>query len=381
MKPRFFEVLHWKVAQAPYLCLPEVKLFKKIENNLWLQYLVGIGSILFISFICFLFSDIIGYHVVALILLLAVSILAMFLNTLPIVTVAILSALMWNFLFIQPKATFNITTPQDALLFLMYFVIAVINAVFTSRLRKLEAVARQRKEREKTLHLYNTLLNSLSHELKTPISTIIGAVDTLKMNSGRISEINKKELYNELDLAGNRLHRQVNNLLSMSRLESDFLKLQLDWYDINEIIHTVIENNRSSSHRVIFSATEGLPLFRVDGILLEQVVHNIIHNALEYTPRGTEITIATDLTEAGFKIDIKDTGPGFPEDKLEQVFDKFYRLPNSITGGTGLGLSIAKGFIKAHHGSIKLENNPSGGAKFTIQIPAEKSVLTNIEDE
>ncbi|MCC8361022.1 DUF4118 domain-containing protein [Salinimicrobium sp. ASW11-47] len=99
------------------------------------------GSIFSISFICFLFNDFIGYHVVALILFLAVSILVMFLNTLAVVTVAILSALTWNFLFIQPKATFNNTTPQDALLFLMYFVIAVINAVFTSLLRKLEVVA------------------------------------------------------------------------------------------------------------------------------------------------------------------------------------------------------------------------------------------------
>ncbi|WP_245583674.1 sensor histidine kinase [Salinimicrobium xinjiangense] len=358
-----------------------MKLIKKIESNLWLQYFVGIGSILIISFICFLFSDIIGYHVVALVLLLAVSILAMFLNTLPIVTVAILSALMWNFMFIQPKATFNITTPQDALLFLMYFVIAVINAVFTSRLRKLEAVARQRKERENTLHLYNTLLNSLSHELKTPISTIIGAVDTLKMSSENILEVNKKELYDELELAGNRLHRQVNNLLSMSRLESDFLKLQLDWYDIQEIIHTVIKNNKSSSHRVIFSALEVFPLFRVDGTLLEQAINNILHNAHEYTPEGTTIIITTGMTQAGFRIEIKDTGPGFPEDKIDQVFDKFYRLPNSVTGGTGLGLSISKGFVKAHNGTISLKNIPSGGAKFSIEIPAEKATLINTEDE
>jgi two-component system sensor histidine kinase KdpD len=260
----------------------------------------------------------------------------------------------------------------------MYFVIAVINAVFTSRLRKLEAVARQRKEREKTLHLYNTLLNSLSHELKTPISTIIGAVDTLKMN--KVSEANKVELYSEIDLAGNRLHRQVNNLLSMSRLESDFFKLQLDWYDIEEIIHGVIENNRKESHFISFSSSEDLPLFRIDGVLIEQVLHNIIHNALEYTPEGTEIAISAYSKKEGFNIEIMDTGPGFPEDKLEQVFEKFYRLPNSVTGGTGLGLSIAKGFVKAHNGAITLENIPAGGAKFTIKLPAQKATLNTTDD-
>ncbi|NJW53745.1 sensor histidine kinase [Salinimicrobium oceani] len=358
-----------------------MRLLKNIENNSWLQSLVGICSIFLISFLCYLFGDLIGYHVVALILLLAVSILAMFLDTIPIVAVAVVSALTWNFLFIQPKATFNITTPQDALLFLMYFVIAVINAVFTSRLRKLEGMARDRKEREKTLQLYNTLLNSLSHELKTPISTIIAAVDTLKMTTAKISENNIEELYNELEVAGTRLHRQVNNLLSMSRLESDFLKLQLDWYDVHEIIHNVIDVNKSSTHFIKFAPVAPLPLFKIDGILLEQALQNIIHNALEYTPQETIVSISTSFTKRGFKIEISDTGQGFPEDKLDMVFEKFYRLPNSATGGTGLGLSIAKGFIKAHNGSIGLLNSPSGGAKFTIEIPAEMAALTTTEDE
>lgn len=356
-------------------------MYKDFQKNLWLQYFTGIGSILFFSLICYLFIDIIGYHVVALILLLVVSVLAMFLETLPIVIAAIASALIWNFLFIQPRATFNISTPQDALLFLMYFVIAVMNAVFTSRLRKVEAVGRRRKAREKRLQLYNTLLNSLSHELKTPISTIIAAIDTLKINSKKISEANKLELYNEIDVAGNRLHRQVNNLLSMSRLESELFKLQLDWYDLKEILHGVIERNQKDSHPIIFKASEDFPSFKIDGILIEQVLHNIIHNAVEYTPAGTTINITLEVKQKGFQIDISDTGLGFPEDKLERVFEKFYRLPNTAAGGTGLGLSIAKGFVNAHNGIISLTNQSTGGAKFSIYIPAEMATLTTDEDE
>lgn len=360
-----------------------MELTRKLENNKLLQYLIGLGTILSVSLICYLFIDIIGYHVVALILLLFVSILAMFLETFPIVIVAIASALIWNFLFIQPRATFNITTPQDALLFLMYFVIAVMNAVFTSRIRKVEQLGRQRKAREKTLQLYNTLLNSLSHELKTPISTIIGAVDTLKMESDKLTDFTKSELYSELELAGNRLHRQVNNLLSMSRLESDFFKLQLNWYDINEIIHTVIENNRkdSNAHNFIFNPKEPLPLFKIDGPLIEQVLHNIVHNALQYTPAGSTITISADQKVNDLEIIISDNGSGFPKDKLHLVFDKFYRLPHTAAGGTGLGLSIAKGFTQAHNGSITLDNISSGGAKFTVLIPAETTLITTPEDE
>lgn len=356
---------------------------KKIEKNLWLQYLLGIGSIFLISLICYLFIDIIGYHVVALILLLAVSILAMFLDIYPIVTVAVLSALIWNFLFIQPKATFNISTPQDALLFLMYFVIAVMNAVFTAKIRKVEHIARQRKEREKTLQLYNTLFSSLSHELKTPIATIIGAVDTLKINSEKLSQENIRDLFSEINIAGNRLNRQVENLLSMSRLESDFLTLKLDWYDINEIIHSVIQKNMAESpdHPIHFFPQEDLPLFKIDGILIEQVIHNIIHNALQYTASGTQVKVETKYISDSFKVIISDNGPGFPEDKLELVFEKFYRLPRTAAGGTGLGLSIAKGFVIAHNGSIILENLPEKGAKFTITIPAEITSVSTYDHD
>ena len=356
---------------------------KRIEKQKSLQYLIGLGFIFIISAICYLFSELIGYHVVALILLLAVSVLAMFLETLPIVVTAILSALIWNFLFIQPKATFNIQTPEDALLFLMYFVIAVMNAVFTSKIRKVEQVARQKKERENTLQLYNTLLNSLSHELKTPISTIIGAIDTLKSGATGLTQNNRTELITEIEVAGNRLHRQVNNLLSMSRLESNFFRLQLDWYDINEIIHLVIENNRNDSgeHEILFEHNDHLPLFRVDGPLIEQILHNIIHNALQYTPPGTKINVEAQMVEKGFCIEIKDNGNGFPEDKLDLVFDKFYRLPKTASGGTGLGLSIAKGFANAHGGSIKLQNLTAAGAKFTVQIPAEATSLIPNENE
>ena len=334
-----------------------------------------------ISFVCYLTVDIIGYHVVALILLLAVSLLAMFFDILPILLVAVLSALIWNFLFIQPQGTFKITTPEDALLFLMYFVIAVMNAVFTSRIRKLEAAARQKKEREKTLQLYNTLINSLSHELKTPISTIIGAVDTLKLDSGRLGQEQRKELVSEIAIAGQRLHEQVGNLLSMSRLESDFFKLQLDWYDLNELVHRVIRKNLpdAAKHSVHFSERE-LPLFRVDGALIEQILDNILHNALQYTPMGSTVEISVEPVGEGLELRIRDNGPGFPEDKLEKVFEKFYRLPKTAAGGTGLGLSIARGFAQAHHGDIRLENSPSGGAVFRVYIPAETTIIEENND-
>lgn len=344
--------------------------FNSLNQKEILQFVIAVGAIFCVSFLSYLFFDLIGYHVVALILLLVVSILAIFFDIFPVVTAAVLSALIWNFFFIEPRGTFKISTPEDMLLFLMYFVIAVMNAVFTTKVRKAEASMRKRKERERTLQLYDTLLNSLSHELKTPIATIIGSVDTLKDKSGKLSLQNREELYQEIDIAGHRLNRQVRNLLHMSRLESDFIQLQLNWHDVNEVINNVIKLNApdAATHFIKYSTNPDLPLFQFDATLIEQILYNIIHNAIQYTPPGSHIEIKFKFTETQCSFIILDDGPGFPEDKIDRVFEKFYRLPAASTGGTGLGLSIARGFAQAHNGGIELTNRTTGGAKFEVKI-------------
>jgi two-component system, OmpR family, sensor histidine kinase KdpD len=347
------------------------------------QYAVSVLLIALISFACFTATGFIGYKVVALLLLVAVSLLAMLFDILPVLLAALLSAFIWNFFFIPPVYTFHIADTEDALMFLMYFLVALVNIVLTSRIREAEKKARDKEEKEKTIRLYNTLLNSLSHELRTPISTIIGAVDTLKENPEKLSEANRAELLSEIDIASTRLNRQVNNLLNMSRLEAGTLQLKLDWCDTNELIFSVIQKLREAGreHNIEFEADESLPLFKLDSGLLEQILQNILHNAILYTPVGSIITIKSLFHNNNCVISIADTGKGFPENAVQFVFDKFYRLPQSKTGGTGLGLSIAKGFTEAHHGSLTLENLKTGGAKFTIHIPAETSYLKNLKNE
>jgi two-component system, OmpR family, sensor histidine kinase KdpD len=347
------------------------------------QYIISLLLIALISFACFSATGLIGYRVVALLLLVAVSLLAMLFDILPVLLAALLSAFIWNFFFIPPVYTFHIADTEDALMFLMYFLVALVNIVLTSRIREAEKKARDKEEKEKTINLYNTLLNSLSHELRTPISTIIGAVDTLKENKEILSAGNQAELLSEIDIASTRLNRQVNNLLNMSRLEAGTLQLKLDWCDTGELIYSVIQKLREANnqHSIEFEADETLPLFKLDSGLLEQILQNILHNAILYTPDGSKIMIKALLNNNHCVISIADNGKGFPENEIQFVFDKFYRLPHSKTGGTGLGLSIAKGFTEAQNGTLTLENLKTGGAKFTITIPAETSYLKNLKNE
>jgi two-component system sensor histidine kinase KdpD len=219
--------------------------------------------------------------------------------------------------------------------------------------------------------------------LRTPIATIIGAIDTLKENKNKLSENNQTQLLEEIDKASIRLNRQVENLLNMSRLETGMLKLKIDWCDINELIYTVIQKIApiKNNHTISFIPNEKLPLFKLDAGLIEEVIQNLVTNAILYTPKNTIIKIDASHQSDNCVFSVSDNGDGFPENEIQFAFDKFYRLPNTKTGGSGLGLSIVKGFIEAHNGTIKLKNSNNSGANFTIIIPTETSYLNYLKNE
>jgi two-component system sensor histidine kinase KdpD len=326
----------------------------------------------------------IGYQVVALVLLLMVSVSAMLFDIVPVLIAALLSALIWNYFFIPPVRTFHIGTPEDVLMFLMYFVIAFINAVLSFKIREIERKVRDKEEKENTLKLYDTLLNSLSHELRTPIAAIIGAVDILENQAAPLSIINQNELIDEIKIASLRLNEQVENLLSMNRLESGILKPVLDWVDINDLIFSVIKkykSHHSEALNIIFNPDEKVPLIKVDAVFVEQILYNLIRNAHVHTPAKSTVRIAASYLDESIRISVADNGKGFPTEEIKFVFDKFYRLKGAATGGTGLGLSIVKGFVEALNGQITLENQSSGGALFTVVLPSESSTLNLVAYE
>lgn len=345
------------------------------------QYLISIAFVLGVSAVCYLFSDFIGYRVTAFVLFVAVSIIAMLFDIFPVLAAALLSAVTWNFFFIPPRFTFHISSAEDIILFLMYFVIASVNAVLTYKIRQLARIAGEEEKKANTVKLYNTLLNSLSHELRTPISTIIGASDNLLNDTNKLSDTNKRELISEISQASFRLNRQVENLLNMSRLESGFIQAKKDWCDVQELIHSTINqlDDLLKDHKVIIDLADKLPLFKVDFGLLQQALTNLIGNAAIYTPPGSHIKIHAETKESKHTsfliLQVEDDGPGLPGEESERVFEKFYRLKNSKTGGTGLGLSIAKGFVEAHGGTIALARPSMKGAGFIIEIPAETSYI------
>jgi two-component system sensor histidine kinase KdpD len=347
------------------------------------QYLVSLCVVLLAVASSLLLLDVVGHRAVAFLLLVTISILSLFFDVVPLIFAAVLSAVLWDFLFIPPRFTFSIGTPEDQMLLWMYVIIVLIHAVLTSKIRQVQKEVQKREERSRDLKFYNTLLNSLSHELRTPITTIIGATDNLLTPSSNLTDANKAELLSEINIASQRLNRQVENLLGMSRLESGAIKIKKDWVDVKELIYTVLSHFEPtfSNHSVTVSATESLPLFKLDFALMEQVLFNLINNAIQHTAEGTSILITADCVDEKLLIAVSDTGKGFPEKEIERVFDKFYRVHGARPGGTGLGLSIVRGFIEAHGGTITLRNLPLSGAEFTLILPTELTYLNHLKHE
>lgn len=337
------------------------------------QYFISVGLVLLVAAVCYGISPLLGYRVIALILLLTVSLIAISFDILPVLVSAVLSAFIWDFFFIPPRFTFHVGNAEDAILLIMYFIIAMISAVMTYKIRQMEKASRKKEEKVKTLKLYDTLLNSLSHELRTPIATIIAATDNLQSGSEKLSKEYKEELIGEISKASLRLNQQVENLLNMSRLESGFINPKYDWCDISELVYDTvkkIEENKIAQ-KISININPDLPLVKTDKMLLGQVMYNLLNNAALHTKPGSLINIDAVLHADRLKIAIEDNGEGFPPEEIENVFDKFYRLKSSKTGGTGLGLSIAKGFTEALSGTITLENVGTGGARFTIELPCK----------
>lgn len=347
------------------------------------QYIIAVSAVALIAAVGYPLTEVLGYRTIALVLLFTVSLLAMRLNLYPVLTAAVLSALLWDFFFIPPHFTFTVSSAEDALMLGMYFVIALLNGVLTARIRRAEERARQKEERAKAAKLYDTLFNSLSHELRTPIATIMGASDNLLQSGPALNEVAKHRLYEEINLASERLNRLVDNLLNMSRLDSGYIRPRLDWCDLGELVYTVVNHLKKEleHHEVNIAVPENLPLVKLDFGLIEQALTNILYNAALYTPAGSAIKIEGKVLESCCVLAVTDQGQGFPKDDLELVFEKFYRSKNTRTGGVGLGLSIAKGFVDAHQGSILLENVRGGGAKFTLKIPVETLEQKFMEEE
>jgi len=227
--------------------------------------------------------------------------------------------------------------------------------------------AQVRMEAEK---LRSSLLSSVSHDLRTPLSAITGAASALLQSGPALSLTDQRELLEAIREEAERLGRLVQNLLDMTRLESGTVPVRREWHSLEEIVGIALGrlSHRLGERPVDVRLPEDMPFVPVDAVLIEQIFINLLDNALKYTPDGSPIEISARVDNSGVRVEVADRGPGLAPGLEQRVFEKFYR-GQSPGRGSGLGLAICRGFVEVHGGRIWAENREGGGAAFRFTIP------------
>jgi two-component system sensor histidine kinase KdpD len=225
------------------------------------------------------------------------------------------------------------------------------------------------QEREK---FQTALLGSISHDLRTPLVSITGALSVLQEQETVLPLQARQSLVTTAYEQATRLNQLVGNLLDMSRLEGGVIQIRRELCDLQDLVGAALERNAAllAQHNVVFDVPDTLPLIPLDFVLMVQVLANLIDNAAKYSPPHTTIALRAHCREEEVEIVVADEGRGIPPEALTQIFAKFYRVTHGDSVvGTGLGLSICKGLVEAHGGTISAANRPEGGSLFTVVLP------------
>jgi two-component system sensor histidine kinase KdpD len=236
--------------------------------------------------------------------------------------------------------------------------------------------AERAQVRAETERLRNSLLSSVSHDLRTPLASITGAASTLLENEGRLDASTRRDLLESLHEEADRLNRLVQNLLEMTRLESGALQLHTEWHPVEEVVGAALGRfgKALANREVITRVPSELPLVPMDDVLIEQVLINLLDNALKYTPAGSRIEVSADEAGGAVLIEIADRGPGLRPGEERRIFEKFHRAEAASTQrGAGLGLAICRGIVNAHGGRIWAENRPGGGVSVRFTLPVKEA--------
>jgi two-component system sensor histidine kinase KdpD len=244
-------------------------------------------------------------------------------------------------------------------------------ALALERLR-LQREAMEAEVLRRTDELRTALINAVSHDLRTPLASIIASAGSLLQEDVSWNDEERREFTQAIVEEAERLNRLVSNLLDLSRIEAGSIQPEKGWYDLGSLVNEVAGRLRrlASAHNLVLDLPDHLPPLRFDYVEIDQVLSNLIENAVKYTPPGSQITVLVRLADDTIQIEVADNGPGIPAEALPHLFKPFYRAPGDLRPrGSGLGLAVAQGLVEAHGGRIWAENLAEGGARFVFTLP------------
>jgi len=251
-------------------------------------------------------------------------------------------------------------------------------ALAIERVILVEDIERTRLSVE-TEKLRSAILTSLSHDLKTPLASVLGAAGALR-DLGGLTDLQRTDLLSTIIEEAERLNRFIANLLDMMKLESGAVRPNSGMHDVSEVVGSVLRRTEKilAEHKIEVALAADLPMIEVDPVLFEQVLFNVLDNASKYAPVGTTVRISAQQAHDKIRLQIEDEGAGIPSGEAEHIFDRFHRATkgDQVRAGTGLGLTIARGFIEAMGGTISAGNRiDRAGAMFTLELPIPTSPM------
>lgn len=323
---------------------------------------------------------------VAMIHVLGIVVCAIRLPRTPALVTAVVLVASFDFLFVPPAWAFAWGELKHALTLFGMVLVGVAVSSLAQRLRQQERLVVQAAERERAQfqqaeneRVRSSILSSVSHDLKTPLSSIIAAGTTLSRSRDQLSPGEFEVLLQAIVTESERLSRIVQNLLSITRLESPTVALKVSAEAIDEVIAAALDRlgSRLDPARVTLDLPRDLPLVAAEPALLEQVFCNLFENVARYTPKDSPMDIRARRSQGTVQVSVLDRGPGIPTEHRERVFEKFERGPDARTddGGMGLGLTICRAIVNAHGGSISLGAREGGGTVVDVVLPVHPSAL------
>ncbi|MGQ0509076.1 MAG: sensor histidine kinase [Betaproteobacteria bacterium] len=312
---------------------------------------------------------------IAMIYMLAVVVVALRFERGPVIAAAVLGVAAFNFFFVPPVHTFTVDDPQHLLAFGMMLAVGlVISGLTASVRRQAEARARSALEAE-TERIRSTLLASISHDLRTPLAVIAGAASGLAERGEQMPAAERVALAQSIFRQSREMSELVAKVLDMTRLDSGAVAPRLDWGSMGEIASAVLDRLKDplSAHMVMVDLPADLPLVRMDAVLVEQVLANLLENAARHTPPRTLVRLRAWVKSGEMVASVEDYGPGLPEGEAGKMFAKFQRAAGTRQGGVGLGLAICRAIVELHGGRIWAEAIPGGGTAFRFSLPLEPS--------
>lgn len=312
---------------------------------------------------------------IAMVYLLAVVIVALRFSRGPAIAASILCVAAFDFVFIPPQWTFAVDDAQYLLTFAIMLAVGLIISGLTADIRRQAKAQAALAVEAETERIRSALLSSISHDVRTPLAVMAGASSSLAERGERLAPEERRALAQSIFEQARGMSELVDKILQMTRLESGAIELERDWDSLSEIAGSVLRRlgERLASHRLMVEIPSDLPLVRVDAGLIEQVLGNLLENALKHTPPGTLVRLRAHQQGAEIVVSVEDFSTGLPQEDLERIFAMFHRGAREGTvAGVGLGLAICRAIIRLHRGRIWAEQIPAGGTAFRFALAVEE---------